>query len=149
MSSFVRFKKDPAFLLKQQIVRLGILIPVSIFLFTRQEFLVGQGLGVWLVLCFLIMIPHLAFNLIGSAGALTYILMGNFEFNWFDSLIILAAVAFGFGSDVLMHLVSHQSLKPKFLNKILGEFLSFHQLVNYHAFSVLHMVCHRPQALAF
>tara|TARA_R110002049_G_scaffold309101_1_gene516878 strand:+ start:19133 stop:19969 length:837 start_codon:yes stop_codon:yes gene_type:complete len=66
----------------------------------------------------------------------------SLDFRLWHILLIPAGLYLGVHSAVLLHNAAHYNIKPRWLNRFLGELAGFHQLYGFAAWSVAHLVHH-------
>jgi len=92
----------------------------------------------------LFLIPHLGISLLAAVlyvGA--YIWTGTTYVSLATSTILVAAgIYIGVVMAALMHNATHRSIKPKWLNTIVGEICAFQQLVGVAEWGVSHILYH-------
>lgn len=149
-----RFRKDPYFLLKYNVLTLtvGLVILAAVLVArgvgpTAEASTPGFAGGIppwWLLTIAVFVIPEFFVQLAGSALiVVAFAATGGFAGKpWLLALFPLAGLA-AFMSGMLMHNTAHRNVRPRWLNRAIGEVCGFHQLGGYAVWSVVHMVHHR------
>ncbi len=159
---FKQYKKDVFFLLKYNSANVLILGLVSLFLFHAWSSM-AQVPNSWvLLLCILpLSLPNL-WTISASALMLAPVALyfNLFQVSLADWWLIPLSVVIGLQSAWLMHNAAHESIKPKWLNRLVGELCGLQQLMGYPGWAIPHIVHHQfpddpekdphpPQQLSF
>jgi fatty acid desaturase len=139
------YKKDPWFFIKYNSVSILALAAGSIFLYTNWSVLPEINNN-WLF--FLAILPLCLTNvsLILFSAALVSVVaitQGYFVVGLRDLLLLPLAVVIGLQSAWLMHNAAHESIKPAWLNRLIGELTGLHQLSGYPGWAVFHIIHHQ------
>lgn len=140
------YKKDPYFFIKYNIVSILVLGAGSIFLYTYWSEL-PEANNSWLL--FLAIIPLSLPNLwiISVSGALVGLIamiQGYFDAGPRELLLLpLAGAIIGLQSAWLMHNAAHESIKPAWLNRFIGELSGLQQLAGFPVWAVHHIIHHQ------
>lgn len=59
------------------------------------------------------------------------------------ALLIAGSLYFAFLSAMLMHNAAHGNIRPRWLNRVVGELCGFHQLGGFPGWAIVHLVHHR------
>lgn len=67
----------------------------------------------------------------------------DFSFSIWHLTLPPIGVLAGLYSAVFLHNAAHSNFRPRWLNRLVGEFCGFHQLYGFAAWSILHMAHHQ------
>ena len=135
---YAHFRKDPFFLQRYTVISFMIL---SILCLVMG--LINSHLWPWLFVA--VLFAHSSFWSVLMAWLVAIV----FCFSTLDSIsvssIVLSVIAglyVGIWSNVLIHNASHQMIKPRWLNRLVGELTGLQVLSGFPGFAVLHMEHH-------
>jgi fatty acid desaturase len=140
------YKKDPYFFIKYNIVSILILGAGSILLYNYWSVLPGISNN-WLL--FLAIVPLVLTNvwiILFSTALLTLaaVTQGAFDVSLREAVLLpLAGIVIGLQSAWLMHNAAHESIKPAWLNRLIGELTGLHQLSGFPGWAVFHIIHHQ------
>ncbi|HEY0963815.1 MAG TPA: fatty acid desaturase [Pseudomonadales bacterium] len=140
------YKKDPLFFIRYNVATILILGLASVLLYLNWSAFRAADND---YLLFLAVIPLALPNLwiIASSGAVVGIVawtQGYFDTS-LQSLVLLPLLGaiIGLQSAWLMHNASHESIKPAWLNRLVGELSGLQQLAGFPVWAVFHIVHHQ------
>ncbi len=138
-----RFRKDPYVILRYNAanVVLGWTILGALWLLVPSAFHFSPY---WLLSFSVFLIPEFFTQLIGSVAILAvFAVLGGFDGRPYLFAVLAFSVPFAFFSGVLMHNTAHRNVRPRWLNRVVGELCGFQQLGGYVVWTLVHMVHHR------
>lgn len=139
---YALFRKDP-YLLQRYNLLSFVLLP----LLTALAFWLRGGTAAWLpFLAVALLFAHSSFRSVLLAWALSAALLavtGEGTSLLATLGLIAAGVYVGIWSNVLLHNASHNTIKPAWLNRAVGELSGLQVLSGFPGFAVLHMEHHR------
>lgn len=143
---YKQYKKDPLFFIKYNVASILLLIAGSILLYSFWSGLRGvENSWVFLLATLPLALPNLW--IIAASGALVGVL--SIELGYFDAglqeyvLLPVVGALVGLQSAWLMHNASHESIKPAWLNRLVGELTGLQQLAGYPVWAVHHIIHHQ------
>lgn len=108
-----------------------------------QGFQFAESWYLWMI-ALLLLIPHVGISLL-----FTFLYVGAYVWNddihvslFLGTVLVVAGIYFGIVTASLMHIATHRSIKPKWLNTLVGEICAFQQLVGVAEWSVAHILFH-------
>lgn len=140
------YKKDPLFFLKYNAATILLLGAASVLLYLNWSAFRAADNG-WLL--FLAVVPLALPNLwiIASSGALVALiatLQGQFDVGLRELVLLpLLGAIIGLQSAWLMHNAAHESIKPAWLNRLVGELSGLQQLAGFPVWAVFHIIHHQ------
>jgi fatty-acid desaturase len=139
------FRRDPAFFLKYNATSILLLLLTAGLLFHYWSALPFQAGSLLLLLCLLpLALPNL-WSILGSASLLVLISLatGSLAFAVSDWFWLLLGCLVGLQSAYLMHNAAHESIKPAWLNRLVGELCGLQQLMGFPGWAVPHIIHHQ------
>ena len=140
------YKRDPFFFVKYNIASILILGAASIFFYVSWSEL-REIDNNWLL--FLAILPLCLTNvwIILSSAVLVSVAaawQGHFAVGPRELLLLPAVgIVVGLQSAWLMHNAAHESIKPAWLNRLVGELTGLHQLSGFPGWAVHHIIHHQ------
>jgi len=138
-----KFHQDPYYILKYLTLNLLIYAPACFALYKYSS--ISPISHFWIIaLCILPLVLPSFFPIIGTGfvlmGATVFFNLAEYSL-WHLALIPLG-VYVGFNSGFLMHNATHGSIRPVWLNRVIGEFFGLHQLMGFPGWAVVHLLHH-------
>lgn len=137
-----KFRRDPYFLLKYNLANFAVVgSTLALGAAATPAF---EGSKVWFLAMAVFMAPNF-FVIVGGGSAifLAFVLTGGLEGRlWPLALPVLALYA-AFLSALFMHNTAHGNVRPRWLNRLVGEFVGFHQLGGYANWTIVHLIHHQ------
>lgn len=141
---FMKFLRDPYFLLKYYLANFVVLSMVCVFihLFTSrpQEF---NFSALWISGLILFALPN--FSLIFWSGlyfVVLFLLSQPSDLSVWVILLMSLGIAFGLLSAALMHNAAHGNFRPKWSNRAWGELCGLLQLTGFAGWTISHAIHH-------
>lgn len=134
-----RFKKDPEYLFKYHLLSFIFLIVVNMsLLYLLQP--TWQVCALFLPILLVLSSPQILVAVFGYALCLSAsVYLGHADL---ALLAIPAALIITFPVSAFMHSTSHDSMRPKWLNRPVGELMGLFHLVGYPDWKILHVIHH-------
>jgi fatty acid desaturase len=142
---FKQYKKDIYFLLKYNSANAVLLGFASLLLFQQWSPLASVADSWILLLCILpLSLPNL-WTITGSAIVLASVAVSLdlFSVSLGDWWLLPLGAVIGLQSAWLMHNAAHESIKPRWLNRLLGEICGLQQLMGFPGWAIPHIVHHQ------
>ena len=143
---YKHYKKDPYFFIKYNLASILILGIGSLLLY-RYWSALPQLPNSWLLFLCALPLALPALWIITTSGiviALVSMLNGYFAPSLQEWLLLpLLGTIVGLQSAWLMHNAAHESIKPAWLNRVVGELTGLQQLAGYPVWAVFHIVHHQ------
>jgi fatty acid desaturase len=137
-----RFRKDPYFLLKYNLANAAV---VSALLVMSRHFFPDrfEFTRIWFFVLAVFLAPNF-FVIVGGGLLIPLVvaLEGGLDGRAWPLALIPLAGYVAFGSALFMHNTAHGNVGPRWLNRAVGEFVGFHQLGGYAAWTIVHLVHH-------
>jgi fatty acid desaturase len=140
------YKRDPYFFLKYNVASI-LVLGVGSILFYRYWSDLPEIENNWLL--FLAILPLCLTNvwiILFSTALVTLAAMtqGAFAVSLRELLLLpLLGALIGLQSAWLMHNAAHESIKPAWLNRLIGEMTGLHQLSGFPGWAVFHIIHHQ------
>ena len=142
----IRFHNDPDYLLNTNTALLKLYI-VLLLPLAAYHLAVGFGIAeswyLWAI-ALLFLIPHFGISLLVSllySGTVAWNVTIDISLPAGVALVA-AGVYFGIVTAALMHTVVHLSIKPRWLNNLIGEICALQQLVGVAEWGIAHILFH-------
>ncbi|MCF3649052.1 fatty acid desaturase family protein [Synoicihabitans lomoniglobus] len=140
-----KFRHDPYFLFKYNVLSVVLLAPVSVGIFLTWSSWGEHPYGWGLLLCIAPLCLPSLWSILGSAVILVPVAsaLGLVEFSMSSWWLIPLGALVGLQSAHLMHNAAHRNLRPLWLNRVVGEICGLQQLMGYPHWAVPHIIHHQ------
>ncbi len=141
MIGFAHFKKDPRYLLKNNLLRIICFLSINLYLWMRLE-ISWQQITFYSISIFLL---SMAGTLPTALGMFIGFALHWYQFNVSanDFVLIAAGILMTFPVTGLYHCCSHESIKPRWLNRFFGELTGTWHNSSLDEWSIIHAYHHR------
>ncbi len=139
-----QFTNDPLFLLRYYLLSILVLAVLMVPLAPAR--LVSALPWPWLWALLLVPLVVGGLGVIGACALAFLALLLNADGPAFDPrylLLVPLGVLFGLYMLALTHVAGHRSLRPRWLNRVLGEVFSVPQLIGFAGWCVTHILHHK------
>lgn len=141
MIGFGKFKADKYYLLKNNVLRISLLLTVIFFLLMQKDF-DGKMLAFFVIPILLISKATVMMTLFGGSAGLAILLSQGLHFSWEHLAYVLAAIVTTFPVTGLYHSCAHNAFKPKWLNRFLGEVTGLWHMSSIDEWATIHAFHH-------
>lgn len=140
MMGIVKFKKDPKYLLKNNLKRIVIFLILNISLFV----LLSPSVNDFLVYLIPILLLSTGGILTTAVGLLIGLFLHSFQNGFSSTSLIFSFVAIGitFMVTSIYHSAAHESFKPRWSNRFLGELCGLIHTSNLDEWGIIHHFHH-------
>lgn len=137
-----KFQNDPYCLLKYSLTNAFVCIAllVGLRLLNRDAF--TSLSPAWLCAFLIFLAPFFFVIVLGGIGVFLASVLSAHVNPYVALGSIPLAIVWAYVSAQLMHNTAHRNIKPRWLNRLVGEFVGFHQLGGYANFTIVHLIHH-------
>jgi len=139
---YKKFKKDPYFLQKYYVASFVLLVLACLGAFFILD--IESEILYWLPVCILFSSTSFISILISLFVSALLCWKLNVDFSSLKLLVMLfCGIYSGIWANVLIHNASHGSIKPRWLNRLVGEIVGIQLLSGFPGFAIIHIEHHR------
>ena len=141
MIGYIRFRKESRYLLKNNLIRVGVIILLN----TVLTLLLKPSGGDLLLFCIPIFLVALASTITTGLGlgiGAAIIFYQDQSLSLMYLVYILAAILVTFPLTGIYHCASHVSMRPRWLNRFIGEIIGLWHMSSIDEWSIIHAMHH-------